>query len=436
LAAILSPKAQGAVPTALTAAALRVARSGAADVPGQVNALMKGVVPSRHLSKLRWTAVVGILCTLVGLGMALLAHSGQAAGPSVARKVRPARAGRRDERKRPEALVKDLLRADLKQLRGLWGPLWVLATRTWAEDLPAANLAVTDGQMVLNPKTDRLAITYKLDPRARPKAIDLVPQAGPARGKTLRGIYSLDGEYLEICYNPNPGGKRPRAFVTTQDFKGAKLLVFKRTRPGAKPRPTELDQSRYHLKVIALALFNYHRQYGHFPPAALRDKNGKPLLSWRVLLLPFLEQDNLFQLVRQDQAWDSKANKLVSNAILKVYCSPRAAPGKFTRTCYQAFTGPKTAFANPKGARLADLTRRKSNPILVAEAGEAVPWAKPADLTYSAKQPLPRLGGQFKAGFHILLADGSVRIIKKGVKEKWLRRAITGRPEKGGDSGG
>jgi hypothetical protein len=120
-------------------------------------------------------------------------------------------------------------------------------------------------------------------------------------------------------------------------------------------------------------------------------------------------------------------------------------------TFYQVFVGPDSAFANgdgelqavsflpnkqfPAGKKLyarGKLRRLrdgfpdgKRQTILIVEAGTARPWTQPADLRYQAQQPLPKLGGLFKTGFHAAMADGSVRFVRRTVSEKTLRAAIT-----------
>ena len=94
-------------------------------------------------------------------------------------------------------------------------------------------------------------------------------------------------------------------------------------------------------------------------------------------------------------------------------------------TSYQVFTGGGTIFEGPEGISIAEIPDGTSNTTMIAEAAEAVPWTKPVDLTYNAKEPLPKLGGLFKDGFNMAFADGSVHWVKKDVKPEWLRAAIT-----------
>jgi hypothetical protein len=97
-------------------------------------------------------------------------------------------------------------------------------------------------------------------------------------------------------------------------------------------------------------------------------------------------------------------------------------PGK---TYYQTFVGNGAAFDPPKAIRLPHFNDGTSNTFLVVEAGEAVPWTKPVDLSYDPKQPLPKLGGLFPNGFHAAFADGSVFFVPQGLKEQSLRAYIT-----------
>jgi hypothetical protein len=202
-------------------------------------------------------------------------------------------------------------------------------------------------------------------------------------------------------------------------------------------------QSSNNLKRIGIALHNYHDTYGQFPPAIVYNANGQPLYSWRVLILPYLEQQNLYQQFKLDEPWDSPHNSVLSQTVLKVYTHPSRSlpPGT---TVYLGFNGKDTLFESDPSVGLDPLTNPAgrfqtknriripasipdgtSNTILVAEAADPVPWAKPEDLPYAADRPLPKLGDPAKRTFLVLVADGSVRTLQKSISEQTLRAAIT-----------
>jgi serine/threonine protein kinase len=202
--------------------------------------------------------------------------------------------------------------------------------------------------------------------------------------------------------------------------------------------------SQNNLKQLALAMHSYHDVHQRFPPAAFYDDprqdikkeqapGFKPLLSWRVALLPFLEEGELYNQFHLNEPWDSPHNKLLLARMPRVYCPTSTGPQSPYATYYQVFTGPDAPFpeiAPPGGLsspRLADFLDGTSNTFLIVEAGDAVAWTKPHDLPYAANRPLPRLAGMYPDGFHVAFADGSVRFIRRDIAEFTLRALITPR---------
>lgn len=188
--------------------------------------------------------------------------------------------------------------------------------------------------------------------------------------------------------------------------------------------------SSNNLKQIAIALHGYHDVTGAFPPAVVRDKNGKALYSWRVLILPYLEQDAIYKKWNKDEPWDSPNNKPLSDLVLKVYSAPGTPDENTNRSPYRVFVGKDTGFEvnkeqPDKGIRIAEITDGTSNTIAVVEATGTVPWAKPEELDFVPGKPLPPLGLPGRDGFNAMLFDGSVRYIPKTIKPQVLQALIT-----------
>jgi prepilin-type processing-associated H-X9-DG protein len=186
-------------------------------------------------------------------------------------------------------------------------------------------------------------------------------------------------------------------------------------------------QSSNNLKQMVLAMHNYHDTYGAFPPAAIAGKDDKPLLSWRVAILPFVEQDNLYKQFRLDEPWDSAHNKKLLEQMPKIYMTPEQAQKdeKVTTTHYRVFHGKMAAFEGTTGLKIADFTDGTSNTILVVEAEQAVPWTKPEELPFDEKKDLPKLGLKGADKFNAAFADGSVRTLQKDIKKDELKPLIT-----------
>ena len=187
--------------------------------------------------------------------------------------------------------------------------------------------------------------------------------------------------------------------------------------------------SSNNLKQIGLAFQNFDAKYGALPLGAICDSEGKPLLSWRVALLPFLDEQELYDQFQLDQPWDSPANRPLMDRMPKVYANPKLPPdANRGKTCYKTFVGTNTVFQHlphtpnepGESEQLSQWTmqslygsqRGLSNLVFVFEAGEPVAWTKPDDFRYSEEGPLPDLTPLFKNSIFALMGDGSVRSIR------------------------
>lgn len=136
------------------------------------------------------------------------------------------------------------------------------------------------------------------------------------------------------------------------------------------------------LKHIGLALQNYHDTYGSFPPAYIEDENGKPIHSWRVLILPFLENKALYDQYHFDEPWDGPNNRKLQSQITHVYrCPSRPETQSKNDTSYVVVTGPLTMWPGAKSTSVADITDGTPSTIMVVEMGNSgIQWMEPRDL--------------------------------------------------------
>jgi hypothetical protein len=178
------------------------------------------------------------------------------------------------------------------------------------------------------------------------------------------------------------------------------------------------------LSLLVRAMYDYQDEFGHFPPAVV-CKDGRPLYSWRVALLPALGCERLYELFHHDEPWDSPHNQQLLPFMPAIF-APAAQPAekKYT-TPYQVFVGPGAPFAKDRAPRLVDFSDGLDNTLLIAEAAEPVPWTKPDDIAFALDGPRLPLGGQFRGGFFAARADGSVVFISHAVAAGALRALIT-----------
>jgi prepilin-type processing-associated H-X9-DG protein len=184
-------------------------------------------------------------------------------------------------------------------------------------------------------------------------------------------------------------------------------------------------QCTNNLKQIMLALHNYEQTYNFLPPAHTVDANGRPLHSWRTLILPYLEQERLYQTIDLSKPWNDPANAKALDTDLPVFRCP-VPGGQPNKTTYLAIAGPNCGLLPREPRRLSEITDSHSSTMIVIEAGEenAVPWMAPVDadetlvMSVGPTTKLHHAGGT-NSGF----VDGSVRFLKANTPAK-VRRAL------------
>jgi hypothetical protein len=197
-------------------------------------------------------------------------------------------------------------------------------------------------------------------------------------------------------------------------------------------------QNGENLIALAAAMHGYHDDHQRLPPAAIDEKDGKPLLSWRVAILPYLgkgEHRDLYGSFKLDEPWDSPHNLKLLARMPAVYRPPRQGKQEADCTFYQVFVGNGTVFERGMEVTYSvgpgSISDGSVSTIMIVEAAQVVPWTKPHDLAYAENKPLPELGGLLSDGlFHFVTADGSLHLgVKRGANDeifaKTLRRAIT-----------
>ncbi len=189
------------------------------------------------------------------------------------------------------------------------------------------------------------------------------------------------------------------------------------------------SQCMNNLRQIGLAMHNYHSDHNTFPAAFSTSKDGKPLLSWRVHLLPFLGQMALYQKFHLDEPWDSEHNRALISQMPVTYACPGAnqAAIREGKTTYLTPRGPQTIFPGAQPVKVQEITDGTVNTIMVVDAGDslAVTWTKPDDWDIGAEPTGKGLFGHHPQGTNVCFADGSGRFLKETIKPKTLRELLT-----------
>jgi hypothetical protein len=182
--------------------------------------------------------------------------------------------------------------------------------------------------------------------------------------------------------------------------------------------------STNNMKQLAIALHNYHDTYNSLPPAVVKDENGKPLYSGRVLLLPFVEENAAYQAFDKSKAWDAPENAQFRSMRIKTFEDPSGKDTGSPRTDYFFVTGPQTCFEDGKTIRFSDITDGLSSTVWMVESVSGnTHWAEPKELDISQLGTPPP--GNHPGGNVVMVGDGSVRFINNNIHQPTWRGLLT-----------
>jgi hypothetical protein len=189
------------------------------------------------------------------------------------------------------------------------------------------------------------------------------------------------------------------------------------------------EQNSNRLKQLGLGALNHESAKGEFPPAYSQDADGKPLLSWRVHILPFIEEVDLWRQFHLDEPWDSPHNRTLIPKMPEMFRSPASRhPASEGLSTYREVVGPHTAFPGDKGITWKQLADSSTQTVLVVDVDDeyAQIWTKPGGLPFDAEKLSEGMGGQMPEGISAAFCDGHFQLLKNPpVDEKMLRALLT-----------
>ncbi|HXD85924.1 MAG TPA: DUF1559 domain-containing protein, partial [Urbifossiella sp.] len=304
----------------------------------------------------------------------------------------------------------------------LKGKVLTVNGRASFPDAAAAARAKIDLQPLIQMLAGQIEAIAKADP-AQSRELAALDAFKPAIQEARRAIkdIKLDVAGSDLTLSGS--------YAANFDLAGLVAAVVKETKEAA-PR----IEVQNNLKQLALSLMIFNDAMGKTPihgigkgGMPLKAADEKPLLSWRVGILPYIEQGALYKQFKLDEPWDSEHNKKLIDKMPKLF-APAKGAGKPGYTRMQMVVGPR-AMQLPSAKFPASIQDGTSNTIALVEAAEPVIWTKPDDVMFPGKE-LPKdfrkkFGGEFPGGFYAVMWDGSVRFVSDKVSDETLSRALS-----------
>ena len=239
--------------------------------------------------------------------------------------------------------------------------------------------------------------------------------------------------YAQLLVDSLPAKVDGTRVVISLPSDNAQLAKLKSMIDLATNRSMESTRTRERMnqfKQMALAMHIYNDQYKHLPPAAIYGKDGKPLLSWRVAILPYIDQTDLYNQFHLDEAWDSPHNKSLIGKLPGLFADPDPKLGYLAhegKTTYQVPVGPETVFFNKEGAKVSEIPDGTASTIMIVEVApeQAVEWTKPADWEVDLAHPRRGVERTDRNRFVAAWSDGSVQYVPVEFDETNLRASLT-----------
>ncbi len=220
-------------------------------------------------------------------------------------------------------------------------------------------------------------------------------------------------------------------------------LTISLFQPGKRPfhQAANRIQCNNNLRQIAFALQSYQETYDSLPPAYVAADDGTPMHSWRVLILPFLDQQQLYDQYRFDEPWDGPNNRKLAERIPSAFQCPNYAFGRWGRsnakhenktlTAYVVLSGENTPFPGSHTLKPEEIRDGLSDTLLVVELDNesGVPWTSPQDIDpegfcriLNDKNPRKK---QHPGGVNAAFADGNVRFLKNSIDPNFVMKIST-----------